>query len=117
MDKFPLSWFNRPGTVSISPAALAMARAFSEETSRLEPKEDWVVCFDWADSRRARKKGTNEWSDLGSGLDLVAYERNRVPAAAIALIDGLEILTKVPLKNREGRIEVDRRLRTHLALL
>lgn len=117
MDKFPLAWFNPPGTVSISPAALAMARAFRDETSKLQPEEDWIVCFDWAESRRARKKGTNEWSDLGSGLDLVAYERSRVPAAAIALLDGVEVLTKVPITNRKGRIEVDNRLRTHLALL
>lgn len=119
--KLPLDWFTRPGTVTISPAALTMAKEFRDEIVRTNPGEDWVVCFDWADSRRARKaRGSNEWIDLGSGLDLTGYERFKVPAEAIQVADGLEVLIKIAesvLKNSKRKlIDIDADTRTHLTV-
>lgn len=120
-EPLSLDWFSRPGAVKISPAALEMAREFHAELVRTRPGEDWLVCFDWADSRRARiPRDSNQWVDLGAGLDLTAYEREKVPRAAIQNIGGLEILVKISelvLSSSAGRsIEIDEQVRTHLAL-
>jgi hypothetical protein len=79
----------------ISSSALRLARSFLDEARRASPDVDWVVCFDWADSRRVRRPGTNDWSDLGAGIDVTAYEREHVPSTMIQLIDGLEVLIKI----------------------
>lgn len=55
----PDHWFTPPGTLRISAAALVLAQRFHAEAKQAAPGEDWVVSFDWADSRRWREKGTN----------------------------------------------------------
>src|SRR4051794_38901500 len=88
--------FTQPGMLTISASALDVARRFHEEAVGSDPGQDWIVSFDWADSRRMRKPNTNDWDDLGAGIDVTAYVREHVPASAIQLIDGLEVLISVP---------------------
>jgi hypothetical protein len=92
----PEHWFAPPGTLRVSASALQVARQFRDQARQAVPDEDWVVCFDWADSRRVRTKGTNEWRDVGAGLDLTAYERWKISDTHIQSIDGVDIAFKVP---------------------
>jgi len=92
----PEYWFAPLGTLRVSASALQLARLFRDQAKQAVPDEDWVVCFDWADSRRVRTKGTNEWRDVGAGLDLTAYERWKISDTHIQSIDGVDIAFKVP---------------------
>lgn len=107
----PDHWFTPPGTLRISAAALALTKRFHAEASQAAPEEDWVVSFDWADSRRWREKGTNTWRDVGAGLDLTAYERWKVADRHIQRLEGLDVAVKVPApvweKSAERLIDAD----------
>lgn len=92
----PEYWFAPLGTLRVSTSALQLARLFRDQAKQAVPDEDWVVCFDWADSRRVRTKGTNEWRDVGAGLDPTAYERWKISDTHIQSIDGVDIAFKVP---------------------
>lgn len=52
--------------------------------------------FDWADSRRVREAGTNAWRDLGAGIDLTAYEAEKVKAALTETLGGIRVAVKIP---------------------
>lgn len=84
-----------PGIIRLSPAAWEEARAFDAEVQRIRPGQDWVVSFDWT-KKSVREPGSDVWVDLGSGIDLGAYERWKVPDGATEIVDGLEIAIKVP---------------------
>ena len=118
-DELP-GGFARPGVVSISPTALELAKQYRNEIVRTKTPGDWVVCFDWATSRRARRPQTNEWFDLGAGFDLSSYERSKVPTEAVQVVDGLEFLVKISVgalrSSKRRLIETDTGVRTHLAL-
>jgi hypothetical protein len=111
-----------PGTVAVSDAAVELARKFAEEIKRTRPGESWIVGFDWADERRIRfPRNSNHWEDLGPGLDLGAYERERVPAAMMATVDGVEFVVCIPraIYEKADRRMIDRddAKRTKLVLL
>lgn len=105
------TYFLLSGKIGVSSAALALARAFLEQASLAQPREDWIVTFDWAYSRRRRKTPGGEWQDLGAGLDIAVYPRRRVPDRAIRRIDGMEVAFKMPQRvleeSREQRVDVD----------
>ena len=88
--------FTPLGTLRISQAAVALAREFREHARRVAPDEDWVISFDWADSRRVREKGTNDWREVGSGIDLTAYERDKIKNEFIETIDDIDFAMRVP---------------------
>ena len=118
--KLPDDWFTSPGTVRVSAAALAMAKAFDDEVRDKHSAEDWIVAFDWGDSRRVRDRGTNNWRDLGAGLDLVAYERWKIPDNDIQELDGLRFAVKIPGQvvkaSNERLIDTDKASVSGLAL-
>jgi hypothetical protein len=60
----PGDWFTPPGRLRISAAAIELARAFHEQVRKAAPDEDWVISFDWADSRSVRDKDNSEWRDV-----------------------------------------------------
>src|SRR3954451_21544879 len=103
--------FTQPGILAISASALDVAKRFHEEALRDEPGQDWIVSFDWSDSRRMRRPNTNDWDDLGAGIDVTAYVREHVPASAIQLIDGLEVLISIPdhilQQSQRKRIDIE----------
>lgn len=84
------------GAVSISSSALDLARQFGEHIKRTRPDETWVIAFDWADERRVRLPNTNQWEELGAGLDLGAYDRVDLPDGVTQTIDGVEFAVIVP---------------------
>jgi hypothetical protein len=94
--RLPDDWFSPPGIVTVSHAAMALAKAFEAEARKNHPHETWIVAFDWADSRRVRDRGTNNWRDLGAGLDLAAYESWKVPAKNIHETEGFRFAVKIP---------------------
>lgn len=93
---FPLGIFRRPSELSVSPAAFALAKAFSER-AKVEMGPTAIVAFYWFDDRRTRKKGTNEWTVHGPGFDLAAWDERDFPDGAIWRIDGLSLAVGVPL--------------------
>jgi len=65
--------FIAPTQIQVSAAAQQVAKAFFERIKQKNLNEDWVVAFDWAASRRARKSAGRDWQDPGAGLDISAY--------------------------------------------
>jgi hypothetical protein len=94
-SKPPYSFFAPPGIVKISEPALQMARRFFETISETKTS-DWIISFDWAESRFFRKPAHGPRIELGAGLDIVAYDRVDVPSEVIQSIDGLDLAIKIP---------------------
>lgn len=118
--KLPYSFFAPPGVVSVSAAALALARDFDEDTRRVRSAHPWVLAFDWADSRIVRMPKGGPRHELGPGLDLVAYEPADVPPDVVQTIDGLTFAVRIPSniyeRSRERLIDVDDAAPTKLVL-
>jgi hypothetical protein len=95
-DVVPISFFALPGVVSVTPAALQLAREFGEHIGETRPGEAWITTFHWSDQRRVRVPGTNQWKELGAGLDLGAYRPSELPESVIQAIDGVEFAVMVP---------------------
>ena len=112
--------FTLPGVVNVSAAALQMARDFAAALKRERP-QDWVVCFDWADSRQMRfPRPGGAMQELGPGFDLAAYERRTVPHEVIQSIDGVIFAIKIPsrvwLNSTKRLIDVDASSKSGLTL-
>ncbi len=107
-SKPPYSFYAPPGTVKVSAAALQLAREFAEEIAptRPEPENDWVISFDWAESRSIRRRVGGPREELGPGLDLAAYARSDVPPEVIQVSDGLEFAIQIPKQVREASKEL-----------
>lgn len=116
----PEEWFTPPGVVRISSSALELARAFRTQAIQTQPEADWVISFDWSDSRRIREKGANIWRDVGAGLDLTAYETHQVPSGVVQLVDDLSVAIKIPSQiweaSAERLIDTDERAFSGLVL-
>jgi hypothetical protein len=87
-------FFNRPGQVGISPAALAEAREFAAAVGALNHGAQ-IVSIDWALSLILRDPGQPE-QQLGPCLMIGAYRRDQVPEQFIDVIDGLELAFQIP---------------------
>jgi hypothetical protein len=89
-----------------------MTIAFAKAVNEAEPGRDLIVVFDWAEMRRVRyPRNSNNWHDLGAGIDLDAYERRQVPADTIVTVDGLAFAVKIDehtlAQSRQRLIDVD----------
>jgi hypothetical protein len=87
-------FFNRPGEVGMSPAALAEAREFAAAVGALNHGAQ-IVSIDWALSVLVREPGQPE-RQVGPCLMIGAYRRDQVPAEFIDVIDGLELAFQIP---------------------
>ena len=94
--KPPLSNFAPPGMVKVSAAALEQARQFAEDISRVKPEDEWVISFEWAESRAIRRRVDGPREELGAGLVLVVYDRSDLPPEAIQTAGDLEFAIKIP---------------------
>ncbi len=107
----PDDWFTPLGAVGISASAVDLARAFHEQVKKAVPEEDWVISFDWADSRSMREAQGSEWQEVQPGLDLAAYERWKVPEQYIRRVGETDIAVKLPSdeweKSAERLIDTD----------
>ncbi|MGE3246416.1 MAG: hypothetical protein AB7F96_02735 [Beijerinckiaceae bacterium] len=117
----PASFYSKPEDVEISDAAFELAREYFKKMVDTYPGKKWVVVFDWADSRRVRQKGTNNFDDIGSGLDLAAYEAHQVPTEMIAAVSRIRLALRlshhVVQASANKRIERDDRQFGQLALV
>ena len=116
-----LDGFTLPRLLKVSAAALRMARDFGDFLKQDKPDQDWVVCFDWADSRQMRfPRPSGAMQELGPGFDLAAYERKNVPDEVMQAIDGVAFAIKVPsrvwLNSAKRLIDVDPRDSSGLVL-
>ncbi|MDX2264075.1 MAG: hypothetical protein NW215_03780 [Hyphomicrobiales bacterium] len=90
-----------------------MAIAFMNKVDDMRPKHDFIVVFDWADSRRVRyPRDSNNWQELGAGIDLGVCERGHIPFNAVMSAEGLEFAVKIDerilARSAERIIDVDR---------
>jgi hypothetical protein len=88
--------FVAPGMIEVSAEAFTLARAFLDGVKQTQSVADWIVCFDWAYSRKVRKN-FGPMLELGPGVDLVMYERSYVPEDRIQSRDGIEFAIGVPV--------------------
>ena len=113
--------FTPPGIITVSAAALKLAQEFSDHLRREQAGKDWIVSFDWADSRAMRiPRPGGPMQELGPGFDLAAYERRFVPAKAIQNSAGVTFVVKVPsriwLNSARRLIDTDGSLGSGLTL-
>ena len=92
----PHWYFARPGEVSVSAAALELARNFDKAVRAATSDTDWIVTFEWTLERRVRYRPDGPWQDMGPGLDLSTYARSDTPANVIQRVGELEFVIKVP---------------------
>jgi hypothetical protein len=90
-----MKYFVTPGIVALTPAALALAKAFRDQVPGID-SGTWIVTLSWANVRRMsdRKRGVTR--DLGPGLDLGAHRSHQVPRAAVHVEDDLEYALQIP---------------------
>ena len=83
-----MRYFAAPGIIEITPAALALAKAFAEHGAGVG-SGNWIVTFSWATEQILIDRNRGTTTDLGPGLDIGAHRAQDVPAAAICEMDGL----------------------------
>lgn len=109
-DDDDLRFFAPPGTVTVSLAALEMAREFLA-TARGRTKADWIAVFYWAHTSVKAHPGA-EPRDLGWLLGLGASKRSEVPGRAIHRSHGVEFAVQIPpevlAQSKLRLIDVDR---------
>src|SRR4051794_38404125 len=86
--------FSNPRSVTISPAALAMAREFAHAIGQMGYASQ-VVVFDWARSVVWREPGQPE-RNVGNCLMLGACRRDEVPSEAVEMVDGFALTLVIP---------------------
>jgi hypothetical protein len=118
--KPPYSFFAPPGVVRVSASALKLAQEFAEDAKRVRPSDEFVISFDWADSRSVRQRIDGPREELGPGLDLAAYDRPAIPPEVIQKIDELAFAVKIPRhiyeKSVHRLIDIDDRQISKLTL-
>jgi hypothetical protein len=88
--------FSNPRSVTISPAALTMAREFALAIGQMGYARQ-VVVFDWAESITLREPGQPE-RNIGACLMIGAYRRDQVPSEAVEMVDGFALSLIIPDK-------------------
>jgi hypothetical protein len=86
--------FSNPRTVTISPAALTMAREFAVAIGQMGYARQ-VVVFDWAPSVIWREPGQPE-RNIGACLMMSAHRRDEVPPEAVEMVDGFALTLVIP---------------------
>jgi hypothetical protein len=86
--------FSNPRSVTISPAALTMAREFAVAIGQMGYASR-VVVFDWAPSVIMHEPGQPE-RDIGACLMISACRRDEVPSEAVEMVDGFALTLVIP---------------------
>ena len=86
--------FSNPRSVTISPAALTMAREFAVGIGQMGYASQ-VVVFDWAPWLIVREPGQPE-RNIGACLMLGACPIDEVPSKAVGMIDGFALTLVIP---------------------
>jgi hypothetical protein len=86
--------FSNPRSVTISPAALTMAREFAVAIGQVGHASR-VIVFDWAPSVIWREPGQPE-RNIGACLMIGACRRDEVPPEAVEMIDGFALTLVIP---------------------
>lgn len=86
--------FSNPRSVTISPAALTMAREFALGIGQMGYTSR-VVAFDWAESVTVMEPGQPE-RDIGACLMIGAYRRDEVPPESVEMVDGFALTIVIP---------------------
>ena len=86
--------FSNPRSVTISPAALTMAREFALAIGQMGYARK-VIAFDWAPWVIVREPGQPE-RNIGACLMIGAYRRDEVPPQAVEMVDGFALTLAIP---------------------
>jgi hypothetical protein len=88
--QIPVDAFLPPGSVTVTDAALAVAKGFAEAVAKARPDVSWIVVFDWWD----------DWSANGvkqpPRLDLSAHEPGDIPEGVTQTADGVTFAVMIP---------------------
>jgi hypothetical protein len=87
--------FAGPGMVHVDGSALAQGQAFRDAARVVDPGRDWIIGFAWADDRRHRRRGTNDWIVTGAGLDVCVYERAQVPPEVVLSVGSEDVVVMI----------------------
>lgn len=107
-DAVPLEYCTRPGTIKVTPSALALAQQFQAAVPA-----GWMVAFIWYDGQRQRASKDAPWVDVGPGLGLGTYRASDIPAEAVyqagPLRYGVIVQQEVVDRHPEKTIDLDAR--------
>jgi hypothetical protein len=90
VDPSPRDAFLPPGSVTVTDAALAVAKGFEEAVRKARPDVSWIVVFDWWDDWSAG--GAKQEPRLGMG----AYETAQVPEGVTQTTNGVTFGVIIP---------------------
>ena len=111
-EPVPLASCTLPGTITLTPATLDLARRFGAAIPA-----GWIVAFGWHDWSGVRASKDAFLVETGPGLDLGAYRLTQVPEQAIyhagsfryAVVIRREIVASHPRKmidlDEKGRVD------------
>jgi len=88
--QIPLDAFLSPGSVTVTDAALAIAKGFEEAVHKARPDATWIVVFDWWDDWSA--DGVTQEPRLG----MSTYEAGQVPDGVTQKVDGVTFAVTIP---------------------
>jgi hypothetical protein len=86
--------FSNPRSVTISPAALTMAREFAVAIGQMGYASQ-VVVFDWAESLTLHEPGQAD-REIGACLMIGASPVDEVPSEAVEMVDGFALTLVIP---------------------
>jgi hypothetical protein len=87
--------FSNPRSVTISPAALTMAREFAVAIGQMGYASQ-VVVFDWAPWVIVRDQPGQSERNIGACLMISACGRDEVPPEAVEMVDGFALTLVIP---------------------
>jgi hypothetical protein len=100
----PIDAFLPPGSVTVTDAALAVAKGFEEAVRKARPDVAWIVVFDWWDDWSA--SGVKQAPRLG----MSAYEPKQMPEGVTQKVDSVTFAITIPREvydaAKEKRIDV-----------
>jgi hypothetical protein len=116
----PDDLFVAPGTITVSAAALKLARDFITVVNG-EHGRNWIAVIDWATSQTVKRAPDAVSESMGPGLGLGASKYKEIPPAAISKVDGFEFALQIPRhvweKSARRVIDIDDKQLFKLALL
>ncbi len=87
--------FVKQDQIKISDSAIHALNEFWKDMELFPQKSPMIVCFDWAESRSFRVSKTGGWTELGEGIDLVAYDKTDIPEEFVFQIGDIPVAVRL----------------------
>lgn len=104
-DTIPPDLIVPKGALRVSRGLLDLVKDFAAQHGMVRRNSRYVAAITWSDGRSYRLSDDSERVDQGPGLDLGGLERHGLPAEAIHVFDGVEVVLQIPSEAWRSRSE------------